>query len=124
MKATSDSTSITIAWAKPEITGRSDFYYNITYSDLEDQSGQHQFTSNASNPSFTISNLTSGTSYGIQVSVHNGVSDQGPDHVCERECVIASKTKEGGEVGFMLCVCSYPYHPEACTIVNMQLSSL
>ena len=74
-------TSIVVRWSSPTDTGgRSDLYYQVEYSDLENLG---EFIGNVyldgASTNHTFTNLRPYTSYCIQVSAHNGVSDQDPE---------------------------------------------
>ena len=100
------STTITVRWNRPAITGRGDYYYIVEYSDpdevgavyIQDNSrlvnGNNQVT-------YTVdgadgSGLQADTEYIIRVSVHNGVSDLDGENTDDRRQEVQVTTPEGG----------------------------
>ena len=99
LRLTVQTTSIALSWSSPtENGGRSDLYYKVEYRDpdnlgsftgtlyLDGESTRHTFTA-----------LRLYTSYCIQVSAHNGVSDQDPDTSQTRIVEECNRTLEDGE---------------------------
>ena len=100
------SNSLTVRWQKPQITGRSDFYYTLKHTNPDDPFGDLIVTfpkittpPNQVQVSQEITGLRPDTEYHIEVSVHNGVSDQDPDNAPDRVCEIRETTSEGSKLG-------------------------
>ncbi len=95
-EADTTSTSITVLWQSPTTTGRGDYFYTIKYTNPDDPAGnllvyQQRYKPNA----ITVTGLRPATGYRIEVSVHNGVSDQDPDGAPQRTCQVSGMTTEG-----------------------------
>ncbi|CAI8036631.1 Ephrin type-A receptor 4-B [Geodia barretti] len=79
VKTGSTAESLSVSWTAPEYSGgRSDLYYRVHYSD-PDNVGillESHCTQCHTGTSCTISGLRPATVYVVQVSAHNGVSDQ------------------------------------------------
>ena len=92
----STSTNITVQWDPPVRTGRPDYYYVIEYSDPDDASIYNRHNKDdVKGTRYTLDNLRADTIYIIQVSVHNGVSDQDSENADERIVQINARTMEG-----------------------------
>ena len=82
-------------WERPVVTGRSDFYYILEYSD-----GENEESNQVINQDQVVSQLISGlrpaTEYTITVTVVNGVSDQDPGNEIVRNCQLKTTTLEAG----------------------------
>ena len=96
LSVTVQTTNISLNWSAPtETGGRSDLYYQVEYSDLDDPGAfiakYNLFTN------YTIIGLKPYTSYCIQVSAHNGVSDQDPDRSQSRMVEECNRTLEGSK---------------------------
>ena len=102
LRLITQNNSITVNWLSPtETGGRSDLYYQVEYSDpdiLGSFIGTVYLDGESTNHTFT--NLRPYISYCIQVSAHNGVSDQDPErsqisliekctHTLEGKCVFS-----------------------------------
>ena len=107
------STSVTVRWTRPEVTGRSDFY-TLQYSDF-DIIGEFlpavplMIVNSALSVSRSITGLQPYTTYTIRVISHNGVSDQDTENAALRIVTIQVRTKEGGKLWMLLThigVCS------------------
>ena len=96
------STSVTVRWTIPEVTGRSDFYYTLQYSD-PDNIGEFlpanpiRIVDTALSVSHTLRGLQPYTTYTIRVTSHNGVSDQDTENAALRRVDIQVRTLEGGK---------------------------
>ena len=92
-------TTVTLAWNRPMIIGRSDFFYKVWHSDPDNIGEFVAVNSNlvdsGASVSYIVSNgLMAFRSYIFRVTTHNGVSDQDRDaHLRIRE--IATTTLEG-----------------------------
>ena len=97
------STSVTVRWTRPEVTGRPDFYYTLQYSD-PDNIGEFlpaipmRIMNSALSVSHTITGLQPYTTYTIRVISHNGVSDQDTENAALRIMTIQIGTLEGGKL--------------------------
>ena len=80
---------VSVYWNQPRLTGRSDFYYTIAYSNGETM-GEHSLKSDLNTVEEVISGLTPAT-------VHNGVSSQDSLNEHLRRCELTTTTKEGHE---------------------------
>ena len=100
------STTITVRWNRPAITGRSDYYYIVEYSD-PDEVGEEYIQDNSRLVNgnvlvtYTVdgadsSGLQANTEYIIRVSVHNGVSDLDGENADDRRQQVQVTTPEGG----------------------------
>ena len=90
------STAISLMWLpSTETGGRSDLYYKVEYSD-PDNIGKY-FASYTISTSYTIIGLRPYTMYCIQVSAHNGVSDQVPDRSASSMIEECTRTHEGSK---------------------------
>ena len=80
----STNTTITLRWTRPLITGRSDFFYRVFYSDPNSIgdfiSSEDNLVTNSGTVTYEVTGLVPFTSYILQVTTHNGVSDQDPDN--------------------------------------------
>ena len=97
------STSVTVRWTRPEVTGRPDFYYTLQYSD-PDNFGEFvppnpiKIVNSALSVSRTVTGLQPYTTYTIRVTSHNGVSDQDTENAALRIVTIQVRTLEGGKL--------------------------
>ena len=91
-------TRIDIQWITPaHCGGREDCYYLIKAgSGSPQRHSPSEFRPN-SQEEFTIRNLLPDTTYQITVSIHNGVSDQDPENVGNRECTFVAATVPGSK---------------------------
>ena len=91
-------TRIDIQWITPPHCGeREDCYYLIKIRNgSPKRHSPSEFRPN-SQETFSIRNLQPDTTYQITVSVHNGVSDQDPENVGNRECTIVAATVPGSK---------------------------
>lgn len=87
---------VSLYWNRPRLTGRSDFYYTITYSDGETV-GEHSLRNGLDAVEEIISGLTPATRYTFTVTVHNGVSSQDSSNEHLRRCELTTTTEEGSE---------------------------
>ena len=98
------STTITVSWNRPTITGRSDYYYVVEYTDevgeeyIQDNS---RLVNGNTQVTYTVdgadgSGLRADTEYIIRVSVHNGVSDLDGENADDRRQQVQVTTPEGG----------------------------
>ena len=87
---------VSVYWNRPRLTGRSDFYYTIAYSDGETM-GEHSLKSDLNTVEEVISGLTPATVYTFTVTVHNGVSSQDSLNEHLRRCELTTTTIEGCE---------------------------
>ena len=96
----STDTTITLRWTRPLTTGRSDFFYGVSYSDPnnigEFISSEDNLVTNSGTVTYEVTGLVPFTSYILQVSTHNGVSDQEPDNCHLRISDASANTMEGG----------------------------
>ena len=96
------TTSMTVRWTRPEVTGRSDFYYTLQYSD-PDNIGEFlpaiplRIVNSSLSVSHTVTGLQPYTTYTIRVTSHNGVSDQDTENAALRIVTIQVRTQEGGK---------------------------
>jgi hypothetical protein len=88
------ATQITLRWSKPMSIGRSDFYYQVKYSDGE-TTGQHSVESSLDYTQEVISGLRPDRNYRFTVTVNNGVSDQDARDERLRSCELMARTMEG-----------------------------
>ena len=94
---------MTVTWTRPEVTGRSDFYYTLQYSD-PDNIGEFlpanpiKIVNSALSVSHTVTGLQPYTTYTIRVTSHNGVSDQDSENAALRIVTIQVRTLEGGKL--------------------------
>ena len=94
------STSVSLSWTRPEVTGRDDFYYSIEYSDPNTGSfilSNGNYVNSALTVSYTVPNLRPNTQYTIRVTTHNGVSDQDTENEALRRVDLPISTGEGGK---------------------------
>ena len=96
-------TSVTIQWTRPEVTGRSDFYYTLQYTDPDNvgvflTANPMRIVNFALSVSHTITGLQPYTTYTIRVTSHNGVSDQDTENAALRIVTIQVRTQEGGKL--------------------------
>ncbi len=94
------STSVSLSWTRPEVTGRDDFYYSIEYSDPNTGSfilSNGNYVNSALTVSYPVPNLHPNTPYTIRVTTHNGVSDQDTENEALRRVDLPIRTEEGGK---------------------------
>ena len=96
------STSVTVRWIRPEVTGRPDFYYTLQYSDPDNigaflRTNPLRIVNSALSVSHTVTGLQPYTTYTIRVTSHNGVSDQDTENAALRVVTIQVRTLEGGK---------------------------
>ena len=94
------NTSITIQWEPPSITGRSDYYYNVEYSDPQNISIYEQHNQERISDTTTMYDVTGLepiTTYIIRISVHNEVSGNDGQNDDERRQQVSDTTLEGGK---------------------------
>ena len=106
------ATTITIAWDKPEVTGREDYYYTVYYKQLTALSGNttSPYVNTSDRVEYTVTDLQPSTEYLFRVSVHNGVSDEDIGNEVSRSCqVVASTTSVGGWGVLRLNVLSFQF---------------
>lgn len=93
------STSITVSWIRPVITGRSDFYYKINLSNLKTGTKitvNNLYRNDRETVTYTIRDLRPVTRYEVTVATFNGVSDQDPTNDDRRVMSVTGSTTEGG----------------------------
>ena len=98
------STSVTVRWTRPEVTGRPDFYYTLQYSDpdnIGDFLPEIKIVNSALSVLHTVPGLQPFTTYTIRVTSHNEVSDQDTENAALRIVTIQVRTLEGGK---FMCV--------------------
>ena len=108
--ATVTDTSVTVTWTRPVVTGRSDFYYTLQYSDPDNIGAflpvpPQRIDNQALSVRYTIPELQPNTPYTIRVTSHNGVSDQDTENAALREVDIQVRTMEGGKVATCRSAC-------------------
>lgn len=89
---------VSLYWNRPRLTGRSDFYYTIAYSDGEIVHGRaltQKWLEHYRRGHFRI--ITPATMYTFAVTVHNGVSSQDSKNEHLRRCELTTNTNEGSE---------------------------
>ena len=97
------STSVTVRWTRPEVTGRTDFYYTLQYSDFDNigkllPAVPSMIVNSALSVSHIVTGLQPYTTYTIRVTSHNGVSDQDTENAALRIVSIQVRTLEGGKL--------------------------
>ena len=101
------STTITVRFKRPTITGRSDYYYVVEYSDPDGvgeeyiQDNNSRLVNGNNQVTYTVagadsSGLQANTEYIVRVSVHNGVSDLDGENADDRRQQVQVTTPEGG----------------------------
>ena len=108
--ATVTDTSVTVTWTRPEVTGRSDFYYTLQYSDPDNAGAflpvpPRRIDNQALTVTVSITGLRPNTPYTIRVTSHNGVSDQDTENAALRRVDIQVRTIEGGKVATCRSYC-------------------
>ena len=103
------STTITVRWNRPTITGRSDYYYVVEYTDPDEVGAVYipdnsRLVNGNTQVTYTVagaggSGLQADTEYIIRVSVHNGVSDLDGENADDRRQQVQVTTPEGGTYG-------------------------
>ncbi len=97
---TTTSTSVTLLWTRPEVTGNG-LYYFIVYSDPDDTGSfilsNGNYVNSALTVSYTVPNLRPNTPYTIRVTTHNGVTDQDNENEALRRVNLPIRTLEGGK---------------------------
>lgn len=93
MSVDPETSSITLHWTIPEITGGDDFYYVISYSVNGENFVIHDghYVDHNLMVDYTINGLRPSTRYTVRVSAENTVSDQDSGN---RTC--SSVTRSGG----------------------------
>ena len=96
-------TSVTVTWTRPVVTGRSDFYYTLQYSDPDNIGAllpvpPRRIDNQALTVTVPITGLQPNTPYTIRVTSHNGVSDQDTENAALRRVDIQVRTMEGGQL--------------------------
>lgn len=93
------TTSISIQWDLPLVTGRPDYFYNVEYSSPDDilQYIQHNQEKITTTRIYHVTGLQPFTTYVIRVSVHNGVSGNDSANDAARRIQISQTTLEGGQ---------------------------
>ena len=96
-------TSVTVTWTRPVVTGRSDFYYTLQYSDPDNIGAflpvpPQRIDNQALTVTDSITGLQPNTPYIIRVTSHNGVSDQDKENAALRRVDIQVKMQEGGQL--------------------------
>ena len=103
VKTGSTAESLSVSWTAPEYSGgRSDLYYRVHYSD-PDSVGillESDCTQCHTGTSCTISDLRPATVYVVQVSAHNGVSDQDEGGALARMTEITLATDSARKLTF------------------------
>lgn len=97
-------TLIVIAWEKPELIGREDFYYTIYYKEHLALSwnivGPYTNTSNV--VQYVVNGLQPSTKYVFRIIVHNGVSNQDLKNEALRTCETNASTADIGRYSYDL----------------------
>ena len=95
------STSVTLEWTRPEVTGRDDFYYTYQIFDpdhiLPDTPRRLSFTASSPTITYTEDRLRPVTPFTFRIITHNGVSDEDKENAALRKVELVVKTKEGGK---------------------------
>ncbi len=95
------STSVTLEWTRPEVTGRDDFYYTYQIIDrdhiLPDTPRRLSFTASSPTITYTEDRLRPVTPFTFRITTHNGVSDEDKENAALRKVELVVKTKEGGK---------------------------
>ena len=86
---------LNVQWRRPDITGRDDYYYILTYDDGKSV-GSHSVINKSQVVSQLITDLKPATEYTVTVTLVNGVSDQDKENECKRTCHIRTTTLDGG----------------------------
>ncbi|XP_064385048.1 sushi, von Willebrand factor type A, EGF and pentraxin domain-containing protein 1-like isoform X4 [Halichondria panicea] len=93
------STSVTLEWTRPEVTGRDDFYYTYQIFDpnhiLPDTPRRLSFTASSPKITYTEDRLRPVTPFTFRITTHNGVSDEDKENAALRKVELVVKTKEG-----------------------------
>ena len=100
------STTITVRWNRPTITGRGDYYYVVEYTDPDEVGAVYiqdnsRLVNGNTQVTYTVdgadgSGLQADTEYIVRVSVHNGVSDLDGENKDDRRQQVQVTTPEGG----------------------------
>ena len=103
LRLNEQSTSIAVSWSSStETGGRSDVYYKVEFSD---PNVPGTFVANYTRPTtFTKSTLKPHTSYCIQVSAHNGVSDQDTDRSLSRMIEECTRSRTDEDSKYIYCM--------------------
>ena len=94
------STSVSLSWTRPEVTGSDDFYYSIEYSDPNTGSfilSNGNYVNCTLTVSYTVPNLRPNTPYTIRGTTHNKVSDQDTENEALRIAYLFIKMREGSK---------------------------
>ncbi len=95
------STSVTLEWTRPEVTGRDDFYYTYQIFDpdhiLPDTPRRLSFNASSPTITYTEDRLRPVTPFTFRIITHNGVSDEDKENAALRKVELVVKTKEGGK---------------------------
>ncbi len=95
------STSVTLEWTRPEVTGRDDFYYTYQIFDpdriLRDTAVRLPYTASSPKITFQVTSLRPVTPFTFRITTHNGVSDEDKENAALRKVELVVKTREDGK---------------------------
>jgi len=90
-----------VQWRRPNTTGRSDFYYSVSYSNLNRSDEfvvvEKRLVNSSSLVSYRISYLLPSQMYRLRITTHNNVSSQDEANNSLRACEITMTTLGLGE---------------------------